>query len=144
MVTPRVGGTVVRVTRDAVAEGGNTPFALAVARDRDTIGFVNAGLDFRGGQSAMAVFQPLLSLGARTQVAGQETTAVAGFAGAPLGLVAQGLVAQGAERPPVVATATVGLDARIGPNLRISSALTGEAGDGETRATGTVGLTLRF
>ncbi len=138
-VRPHVGGTIVRVTRDAAQEAGSSSFALAVARSRDTSGFVDAGLTFQGGRDASARFHPLLALGARYQVAGTAEDALAGFGGGPVALAGSG-----AERGTVVATATAAMTVDLTSRFSLSGAVTGEAGDGDNRFGARAGFVVRF
>lgn len=138
-VQPTVGLTAIRTIRDQVAEGGDSPYVLEVARERDHAVFVDGGLTFKGGMQDGAAMRPYLTVGMRYQVEGHATFALAALGGGDLGLAATG-----ASRAPVLATATMGTDVVVSSSLTLFGSLSGEAGDADRRASARVGLRLAF
>jgi hypothetical protein len=137
-VRPSLGLTAIRVTRDGAVEDSGSPFALAIARDRDHAVFVDGALTFQGGQSKGAGLRPYLSLGVRYQVDGRAQHALAALGGS------YGLEAVGAPRAPILATAAVGADLALSSRLTLFGTLSGEAGDADNRASARTGLRLTF
>lgn len=76
-MTPKVGITYVCTIRDRATETRSI-FGLTVARDRHDAIFGDAA------------FWPYVSFGLRAQYKGRLPTAIGGYAGAPLALVATG------------------------------------------------------
>ncbi|KQM21536.1 hypothetical protein [Novosphingobium sp. Leaf2] len=138
-VRPSLGVTAIRTTRDAVTEDGGSPFALAVARERDHAVFVDGALTFTGGMRQTATVRPYLSVGVRYQVDGRTPYALAALGGG-----GYGLLAAGASRAAVLATATVGADVALTSRLTLFGSLSGEAGDADNRASARTGLRLAF
>ncbi|WP_167706650.1 autotransporter outer membrane beta-barrel domain-containing protein [Sphingobium fuliginis] len=138
-VQPTVGLTAIRTIRDQVAEGGDSPYVLEVARERDHAVFVDGGLTFKGGMQDGAAMRPYLTVGMRYQVEGRAPFALAALGGGDLGLAATG-----ASRAPVLATATMGTDVVLSSSLTLFGSLSGEAGDADRRASARVGLRLAF
>ncbi len=136
---PRAGVTYVRTTRDGVAETGGSPFALTVARDRHVAGFADAGLSFARPEISTNPFRPFVSLGARYQIEGQRTEAVAGYAGGGLGLEALG-----AQRARLVGTAAAGIGYRLPSGLDLFTAVGSQTGRDDHQESLTAGLRLRF
>jgi len=136
---PRVGLTYVRTTRDGVAETGGSPFALTVARDRHVAGFADAGLSFARPEVSTNPFRPFVSLGARYQIEGTRTDAVAGYAGGGLGLEALG-----AQRARLVGTATAGIAYRLPSGLDLFSSVGSQTGRDDHQESLSAGLRLRF
>ncbi len=136
---PRAGVTYVRTTRDGVAETGGSPFALTVARDRHVAGFADAGLSFARPEVSTNPFRPFVSLGARYQIEGTRTDAVAGYAGGGLGLEALG-----AQRARLVGTAAAGIAYRLPSGLDLFSSVGSQTGRDDHQESLTAGLGLRF
>ncbi len=140
MVRPRLGATVIRATRSATTEAGTSAFSLSVARRAETAVFVDGGLTFSGAATVSAVrIMPYLSLGVRYQTQGRTPVALAGLDGGSVSLLAEG-----APRAPVLATATFGASVALAPRLALFGAMTGESGDADHRAGGRAGLRLAF
>lgn len=139
-VRPSLGATAIRATRSAADEVGTSAFALSVARGTRTAVFVDGGLTFSGSALVPgARIMPYLSLGARYQMQGRTPVALAGFGGGDITLLAEG-----ASRAPVLATATLGAEIALSPRLALFGAVTGESGDADHRASGRTGLRLAF
>ncbi len=136
---PRAGVTYVRTTRDGVAETGGSPFALTVARDRHVAGFADAGVSFARPETSTNPFRPFVSLGARYQIEGTRTDAVAGYSGGGLGLVALG-----AQRARVVGTAAAGIAYRLPSGLDLFASAGSQTGRDDHQESLTAGLRLRF
>lgn len=142
-VRPSVGMTAIRSTRSRSTETGGNAFALNVAGDRQNAVLVDAGLNFSGGVEAQAPIKPYLSLGVRYQVEGEDTAALAGFAGSGQGLELR-LVSEGASRTPLRATAALGADVVLSPQLVLFGAATLEGGDADARYGAQAGLRFAF
>jgi hypothetical protein len=142
-VQPSIGMTAIRSTRGRTTETGGTPFALNVAGDRQNAVFVDAGLSFRGGVEPESVVKPYLSLGVRYQVKGDDTAALAGFAGSGQGLGLR-LVSEGASRTPLRATAALGADVVLSPNMVLFGTASLEGGEADTRYGAQAGLRFAF
>ena len=138
-VQPTLGVTAIRTVRDQTAEGGDSPYVLEVARERDHAVFVDGGLTFKGGMQDGAVLRPYLTVGMRYQVEGRAPFALAALGGGDFGLAATG-----ASRAPVLATAALGADVVVNSSLTLFGAVNGEAGNADRRAGGRVGLRLAF
>ncbi len=138
---PSVGGTAIRTTRDSVTETGGNAFALTVAGRRTTATFVDGGITFARdvAPGGIAGVHPFLTIGVRYQAQGRTPYAVAGLGGGQLSLLAAG-----APRAPVLATATLGADVALSPALALFGALSGESGDADHRAAAHGGLRLAF
>jgi outer membrane autotransporter protein len=136
---PRVGVTYVRTTRDGVAETGGSPFALAVARDRHVAGFADGWLSFARAETSADPFRPFVSLGARYQIEGARTDAVAGYSGGSMGLVALG-----AQRARMVGTAAAGVAYRLPSGLDLFASARSQTGSDDHQEGMTAGLRLRF
>jgi hypothetical protein len=140
-VRPRIGGTAIRTTRDGVAETGGSAFALTVAKQRTTAAFVDGSLTFASAVSpgGITTARPYLTIGARYQVKGRTPYALAALGGGDLGLLATG-----AARAPLLATATLGADIAVTQRLAVFGALSGESGDADHRASARAGVRLAF
>jgi hypothetical protein len=140
-VRPSIGGTAIRTTRDAVAETGGSAFALTVAKQRSTAAFVDGSLTFASAVSTggISAARPYLTIGARYQVKGRTPYALAALGGGDLGLLATG-----AARAPLLATATLGADVAVSQRLSVFGALSGESGDADHRASARAGVRLAF
>ncbi|RYD28890.1 MAG: autotransporter outer membrane beta-barrel domain-containing protein [Lysobacteraceae bacterium] len=138
---PSIGGTVIRTTRDGVTETGGSAFALTVAKQRSTAAFVDGSLKFTSAVSSgsLMVARPYLTIGARYQMKGRTSYALAGLGGGDLGLLATG-----APRAPLLATATLGADIAVSQRLAVFGALSGESGDADHNASARVGVRLAF
>lgn len=138
-VRPRVGVTYVRTTRDEVAETGGSPFALAVGRDQHIAGFADAGLSFGRAETSANPFRPFVSLGARYQIEGTRTDAIAGYSGGSLGLTALG-----AQRARMVGTAAAGVAYRLPSGLDIFASASSQTGRDDQQETVIAGLRMKF
>ncbi|WP_235525092.1 MULTISPECIES: autotransporter outer membrane beta-barrel domain-containing protein [unclassified Sphingomonas] len=138
-LTPRVGGTFVRTTREGVGETGGSPFALTVARDQHRAGFVDAGLGFGRSELSDAAFRPFVTLGGRYQVQGTRTEALGGYANGGLGLLALG-----AGRAPMVGTASGGVTYRYTPNFELYGVASAQTGRDDHQESVIAGARLRF
>lgn len=137
-LTPKVGVTYLRTTRDRVSEAGG-PFALTVARDRHVTGFADAGVTFARSEASDAAFRPYVGFGARTRIEGKRADAVAGYAGAPLTLTALG-----APRARVTGTATAGVAYRLPSGVELFSTVEAQTGQDDHRENIATGVRLRF
>ncbi|MDF0490979.1 autotransporter outer membrane beta-barrel domain-containing protein [Sphingomonas sp. H39-1-10] len=138
-VRPSIGATAIRTEHDRVVETGSSAFALDVARSHDHAVFVDGAMEFSGGARDGAIVRPHLSVGVRYQVDGRTPYALAAFGGG-----GYGLLAAGAQRAPVLATATLGADVSVSSRMVLFGALNGESGDADHRASGHLGLRLQF
>ncbi len=135
---PRTGVTYIRTSRDGAVEAGG-PFALTVAADKHVASFADAGIGFARAETSDAAFRPFVSLGLRYQIKGERADAVAGYAGGPLGLVAQG-----AGRAQTVGTISAGLVQRVTDGLDLFSTASAQTGSSDNRAAISTGARLRF
>lgn len=140
-VRPSIGGTAIRTTRDSVVETGGSAFALTVAKQRSTAAFVDGSLTFASAVSPDGIMaaRPYLTIGARYQVKGRTPYALAALGGGDLELLAAG-----AARAPLLATATLGADIAVSQRLAVFGALSGESGDADHRASARAGVRLAF
>lgn len=138
-LTPRAGLTYLRTTRAGVGETGGSPFALSVARDRHVAGFADAGLTLGRSDSSDAPFRPFVTLGARYQIEGNRALALGGYAGGGLGLVALG-----AQRAPLVGTASAGVAYRFANGVDLYATGSAQTGRDDHQETIAAGLRLRF
>ncbi len=140
-VRPSIGGTAIRTTRDGVTETGGSAFALTVAKQRTTAAFVDGSLTFASVVSPGEIMaaRPYLTIGARYQVKGRTPYALAALGSGDLGLLATG-----AARAPLLATATLGADIAVSQRLAVFGALSGESGDADHRASARAGVRLSF
>lgn len=136
---PHAGITYVRTDRDGLTEAGGSPFALTVARDRHVAGFADAGLYLGRSAASTAAFRPFVSLGARYQIEGRRANALAGYAGAGLGLIALG-----AQRAPVVGTVAAGIDYRLTETLGVFATAASQTGRDDHQESVAAGVRLRF
>lgn len=138
---PAIGATAIRTTREAAVEQGESPFALTVAKRRDTAVFVDGGITFAGAAQAGAAgsIRPYLTLGARYQIRGRVPYAAAGLAGGDIGLLGEG-----ATRASLLATAKLGADVVLSPRLALFAVVSGESGDADHRAAARGGVRLAF
>lgn len=137
-VMPKIGVTYVRTIRDRVAETGSV-FALAVARDKHEAIFGDAGLRFARADTSPAAFRPYVGFGLRAQYKGRLPTAIGGYAGAPLALIATG-----AQRAKMVGTVSAGLSYRFESGLELFSAVEAQTGSDDHRESVMSGVRLRF
>jgi len=121
-LTPKVGVTYLRTTRDRVGEASG-PFALTVARDRHVTGFADAGVTFARSEASNAAFRPYVGFGARTRIEDKQADAVAGYAGAPLMLTALS-----APRAQVTGTASAGVAYRLPSGVELFSTVEAQTG----------------
>jgi hypothetical protein len=136
---PRAGLTYVRTARGGVAETGGSPFALTVSRDRHVAGFADAELFIGRSEESQAVFRPFLSFGARYQIEGDQTAALAGYAGGGLGLAALG-----ARRTSLVGHAAAGITYRLPSGLDLFATASSQIGSEDRQEAVTAGIRLRF
>jgi hypothetical protein len=136
---PHAGVTYVRTTRAAATETGGSAFALNVARDRHVAGFADAGLFFGRTETFAAAFRPFVSLGARYQIQGQRSDALAGYAGGVLGLEALG-----ARRAAFVGTVEAGTAYRLKSGLDLFAVAASQTGRDDHNESVTAGMRLRF
>lgn len=139
VVRPSLGATAIRATRNALRESGGSAFALDVARERTDAVFVDGGLTLRGGTDQGAKARPYLSIGARYQAVGRVPFALGAMGGGEYGLLAAG-----ASRASVLATATLGGDVALSQRVLLFGVLRGESGDSDYRASARAGLRLSF
>ena len=138
-LTPRAGLTYLRTRRAGVAETGGSPFALTVARRDLVAGFADAGLTMGRSDASDAPFRPFVTLGARYQIEGDTPLALGGYAGG-----GQGLVALGASRTPLVATATGGVAYRFTSGVDLYATGSVQSGRDDHQETIAAGVRLRF
>jgi outer membrane autotransporter protein len=137
-LTPKVGVTYVRTTRDRVSEAGG-PFALTVARNRHVTGFTDAGVTFARSETSDAVFRPYIGFGARTRINGKRADAIAGYVGAPLTLTALG-----APRAQLAGTASAGVAYCLPTGVELFSTVEAQTGRDDHRESISTGARLRF
>lgn len=137
-VTQQVGVTYVRTIRDGLIEAGG-PFALTVARNRHVAGFGDGAISFGRSDESPAPFRPFVSLGARYQLQGMSTEALAGYAGG-----SANLDALGAQRARVVGTAAASISYRLPSGLDLFVTANSQAGRDDSRESVSVGARLRF
>jgi hypothetical protein len=138
-VTPQLGITYLRVTRDGVSERGGSPFALTVARDRHVAGFADSAIAFGRSEGSLARFRPSVSLGLRYQLEGLRTEAVGGYAGGGMGLEALGAV-----RARMVGTASAGVSYRLETGLDLFATAASQTGSGDHQESLSAGVRLNF
>lgn len=137
-LTPKIGVTYVRTTRGRVAETGSL-FALSVEKDRHDAIFGDAGFRFARADASDAAFRPYVGLGLRAQYKGRLPTAIGGYAGAPLSLIATG-----AQRAKMVGTVSAGVSYRLENGLELFSAIDAQTGSDDHRESVMSGIRLRF
>ena len=137
-LTPKVGVTYIRTTRDRAVETGSI-FALTVARDRHVAGFADAGFSLARAETSDTAFRPYVGLGLRAQIEGRTPTAIGGYAGTPLTLLAVG-----AQRAQVVGTASAGIAYRTANGLELFSSVDAQTGRDDHRESISTGVRLRF
>ncbi|MGK2912345.1 MAG: autotransporter outer membrane beta-barrel domain-containing protein [Sphingobium sp.] len=138
-VTPQVGITYVRTIRDGLIEAGGSPFALTVSRNRHVAGFGDGAVSFGRSDESPALFRPFVSFGARYQLQGMSTDALAGYAGG-----SANLSALGAQRARVVGTAAASISYRLPSGLDLFVTADSQAGRDDSRESVSVGARLRF
>ncbi|WP_433911465.1 autotransporter outer membrane beta-barrel domain-containing protein [Sphingomonas yabuuchiae] len=138
-LTPRAGLTYLRTRRAGVGETGGSPFALNVARNRLVAGFADAGITVGRSDASDAPFRPFVTLGARYQIEGNAPLALGGYAGGGLGLLAAG-----ASRTPLVATATGGVAYRFTGGVDLYATGSAQSGRDDHQETIAAGVRLRF
>ncbi len=122
-VSPGIGFTHISTKRGGATETGSVAFALDVESQTTKANFLDGSVAIRGSDSA--VVQPWAQLGLRHQLSGKLTSATASFVGA-----SSTFTVRGAARKETVATAGVGIAAKVAQNLLIHAAYTGEFGGG--------------
>jgi len=138
-IRPSLGVTAIRVTRENVAETGDSALALVVARERHHAVFADTALTLAGGARPDATIRPYLSVGLRYRLDGEAPYALAALDGGDYGLAAMG-----ASRSPLTATATLGSDVALSQRLTVFGALSGETGEANHHASAHAGLRLAF
>ncbi|RSV14324.1 autotransporter outer membrane beta-barrel domain-containing protein [Sphingomonas sp. ABOLF] len=138
-VTPQIGLTYLRVTRDGVAEAGGSPFALAVARNRHVAGFADGAIAFGRSEDSGARFRPFVSLGLRYQIEGLRTEALGGYAGGGMGLEALG-----AARSRMVGTASAGAAYRLKSGVDLFATAASRTGSDDHQESVSAGVRLNF
>ena len=136
---PRLGLTYVRTIRNGASETGASPFALTVARDRHVAAFGDAALAFGRSESSQASFRPFISMGARYQLQGMRTGALAGYAGGDLDLTAFG-----PTRARLVGTISSGGAYRLDQRVDLFASASSEVGADDHREALSAGIRLRF
>jgi uncharacterized protein with beta-barrel porin domain len=137
-VTPRIGITAIRTTRDRVVEQGGA-FALTVAQNRHAATFADAGAGFARADTSDAAFRPYVGFGLRAQLQGRKPEAFGGYAGAPLVLGAFG-----AQRAPLVGTVSAGVGYRLNDGIELFSTVEAQTGRDDHRESIATGVRLRF
>lgn len=135
---PKVGVTYVRTIRDRAVETGSI-FGLTVARDRHDAIFGDAGFRFARADASDAAFRPYIGLGLRAQYKGRMPTAIGGYAGAPLTLIATG-----AQRAKMVGTVSAGMAYRLESGLELFSAVDAQTGSDDHRESVKSGVRFQF
>jgi hypothetical protein len=138
-VRPKLGLTYVQTTRGRVKETGSSPFALTVARDRHVAGFGDAALSFGRSDVSQAPLRPFVSIGARYQLRGMRTDALAGYAGGDLGLTAFG-----PSRARLIGTAASGFAYRLNQQLDLFASASSQVGTDDHQETLSAGIRLQF
>ncbi|MGK6317933.1 autotransporter outer membrane beta-barrel domain-containing protein [Sphingomonas sp. DT-204] len=136
---PKLGLTYVRTIRDGTSETATSPFALTVARDRHVAAFGDAALSFGRSESSRAAFRPFVSMGARYQLRGMRTDALAGYAGGGLGLIASG-----PTRARLVGTIAGGVAYRLDQRLDLFASASSQVGGDDHQEALSAGIRLRF
>ena len=137
-LTPKVGVTYLRTTRDRVGEAGG-PFALTVAHDRHVTGFADTGVTLARSAASDAAFRPYVGFGARTRIESKRADAVAGYAGAPLTLTALG-----AARAKVSGTASAGVAYSLPSGVELFSTVEAQTGQDDHRESIATGIRWLF
>ena len=138
-VRPKLGLTYVQTTRGRVKETGSSPFALIVAHDRHVAGFGDAALSFGRSDVSQAPLRPFVSIGARYQLRGTRTDALAGYAGGDLGLTAFG-----PSRARLTGTAASGFAYRLNQQLDLFASASSQVGTDDHQETLSAGIRLQF
>ena len=139
IIRPEVGLTYAWLSRDAVEENSASPFALTVARDCHTAGFVDFGVYLGRAPGAKAKLRPFASLGAQYQLQGEQADAVASYSDGTLGLRAVGI-----ERDRLVGTLSGGLEFDASYALRLFGSVDNRIGAENQVTSVSVGLRLAF
>ncbi|KSB90931.1 hypothetical protein AS593_12295 [Caulobacter vibrioides] len=137
-VRPSLGASYVRTKRSDLVERGGGAFALSLDGETVDAWFVDGQVELRGGQAAGARVHPYVSAGFRSRVGGDAPTATARIAGLDADLTGQGL-----RRESTLGVLGAGLGYDISERLTVSTAYTGEFGDGG-RQGALVGLNWKF
>lgn len=138
-VKPKLGLTYIRTIRDGATEAGGSSFALNVARDRHVAGFGDAALSFGRHDASQAPFRPFVSIGARYQLRGMRTDALAGYAGGSLGLTAFG-----PSRARLTGTAASGFAYSLDHGLDLFATASSQVGTDDHQETLSAGIRLQF
>ncbi|MBW4330242.1 autotransporter outer membrane beta-barrel domain-containing protein [Stakelama sp. CBK3Z-3] len=134
----RAGVNYMRTNRGSVAEAGG-PFALDVASDSHTAGFVDGGIMVARNDTSPSPFRPFVALGVRYQFDGRRTDALASYAGGPFSLEALG-----AGRARAVGTASAGLSYRLTSGVDLFSTASAQIGRDDQQETISTGFRVRF
>lgn len=137
-VRPSLGASYVRTKRGDLVERGGGAFALSLAAETVEAWFVDGQVELRGGQAAGARLHPYVSAGFRSRVGGDAAEATARIAGLDADLAGQGL-----RREKTLGVVGAGLGYDVSERLTVSTAYTGEFGDGG-RQGALVGLNWKF
>jgi len=138
-LTPRVGLTYVRTTRDELNEDGYSLFALDVARERHVAGFADGALSFARSERSNEAWRPYVTLGARYQLQGQRVRAVGALNDADLDLIGVG-----ASRAELVGTASAGVGYRPSDAIEIFAGASAQTGRDDHQESITAGVRARF
>lgn len=136
-LTPHVGTVWARTERAAAQEATASVFALSVTQGRLTSGFIDGGLRVEGKGSSP--WSPMLDVGLRYQVQGMSTSALAGFAGLP-----QTLSADGTNRERLSAMGKLGLEYTVVPGMSFFLQGIGEVAKGTSRISALAGMKALF
>ncbi|MDG2531671.1 hypothetical protein [Caulobacter endophyticus] len=137
-VRPSLGASYVRTKRGDLVERGGGAFALTLESETVDAWFVDGQVELRGGQATGARVHPFVSAGFRSRVGGDAPAASGRIAGLDADLVGQGL-----RRDKTLGLVGAGLDYDVSERLSVSTAYSGEFGDGGRQAA-LVGLNWKF
>ena len=107
--------------------------------DSIALTIVDAGIFFSRNEASVEPFCPFISLGARYQIGGTRTDAIAGYSGGNLGLLAFG-----AQRSFVVGTVTGGATYHLSNGLDVFASVASRSGGNDHEESITAGVSLRF
>ncbi len=142
-LTPKLGVTYLRTTRDGTNEASNgapgSAFALGVARDRHVAGFIDGGLTLGRSITSDAAFRPSITLGARGQIDGKRTAAMGSYAGGGFDLLAFG-----ASRAPLIGTATGTVSYRFATGVDLFATASAQTGKDDHQETIMAGVRIGF
>ncbi len=136
---PHLGATWIWTRRGAADETTDSVFALTVAADHHTAGYFDGGLRFESPEASTNRFTRFLDLGLRWQLQGQSTQALAGFAGQPVTLLADGV-----RRGAASALVSAGGSYRITPAVSLFASGSGEMTKTGSSVSATGGIRMIF